>query len=209
MEERSYFDGGLLQLIGWRILGALVTAITFGICFPWSFCMIYRWETKHTVIDGRRLVFDGTSLQLFGNWVKWTLLTIITFGIYSFWLPIKFTKWKTRHTHFMDGGMNFNQINVNVQPGNGNPPNVQVMSNNPTNFQPTPSTQYTPSELYTPSNKSNNVQNGVEVFDDKEIDASIQKAKEKANKHSHNSKSTKVDEHSQFRSAADEYDLGK
>ena len=100
--EKSYFDGGLLQLIGWQILGGLVTAITLGICYPWAVCMIYRWEAKHTVINGRRLKFDGTAAQLFGNWIKWILLTIITLGIYSFWLNIKLIQWKTKHTVFAD-----------------------------------------------------------------------------------------------------------
>ncbi len=100
MENKSYFDGGLLQLIGWRILGTIITVFTLGICFPWAFCMIYNWETKHTVVDGHRLCFDGTAVQLFGNWIKWLLLTIITFGIYSFWLAIALRKWKTKHTHF-------------------------------------------------------------------------------------------------------------
>ena len=76
--EESYFDGGLLQLIGWRILGALITTLTLGICFPWACCMIYNWEVKHTVINGRRLMFTGTAMQLFGSWIKWLLLTIIT-----------------------------------------------------------------------------------------------------------------------------------
>ncbi len=40
--ENSYFDGGLLQLIGWGILGFLITICTFGICFPWAICMIYN-----------------------------------------------------------------------------------------------------------------------------------------------------------------------
>ena len=100
--EKSYFDGGLLQLIGWRLLGALITGITLGICYPWAICMIYRWEAKHTVINGRRLKFDGTAVQLFGNWIKWILLTIITIGIYSFWLNIKLIQWKTKHTVFAD-----------------------------------------------------------------------------------------------------------
>ena len=100
--EKSYFDGGLLQMIGWQILGALVTIFTIGLCYPWAVCMIYRWEAKHTVINGRRLKFTGTAMQLFGNWIKWLLLTIITLGIYSFWLNIKLLQWKTKHTVFAD-----------------------------------------------------------------------------------------------------------
>lgn len=96
----SYFDGGLMQLIGWKLLGALVTVCTFGICYPWALCMVYRWEAKHTVYNGHRLNFDGSAVQLFGNWIKWLLLTIVTIGIYSFWLGIKIKKWKAKHTHF-------------------------------------------------------------------------------------------------------------
>ena len=98
--NESYFDGGLLQLIGWKTLGILVTLCTLGICYPWSLCMVYRLEAKHTVYNGNRLSFDGSAVQLFGNWIKWLLLIIITFGIYSFWLGIKIRKWKAKHTHF-------------------------------------------------------------------------------------------------------------
>lgn len=100
LQQESYFDGGLLQLIGWTILGALITALTLGICFPWALCMVQKWEASHTVINGHRLYFDGTAMQLFGNWIKWFLLTVITFGIYGFWLGIKVRKWVTKHTHF-------------------------------------------------------------------------------------------------------------
>lgn len=99
--NNSYFDGGLLQLIGYRILGFLVTFLTLGICAPWAICLVYNWETKHTVINGQRLYFNGTAIGLFGNWIKWLLLTIVTLGIYSFWLSIALKKWKTKHTHFM------------------------------------------------------------------------------------------------------------
>ncbi|MDK2813162.1 MAG: hypothetical protein PWQ08_417 [Clostridiales bacterium] len=98
--ENSYFDGGLLQLIGWRLIGTLITVVTLGICYPWALCMVYGWETKHTVINGHRLVFDGSAVGLFSNWVKWLLLCVITVGIYSFWLGIALKKWKTKHTHF-------------------------------------------------------------------------------------------------------------
>lgn len=100
MEEKSYFDGGLLELIGWRLLGSLVTCVTLGICFPWAYTMIYKWEAKHTVINGKRLCFDGSAINLFGLWIKWFLLTIITLGIYSFWVSIDLKKWKTKYTHF-------------------------------------------------------------------------------------------------------------
>ena len=100
--QESYFDGGLLQLIGYNILGILVTAFTLGICLPWAYCMIYRWGTKHTVINGRRLEFDGTAVQLFGNWLKWLCLTVITFGIYGFWVNIRLKQWKVKHTHFIN-----------------------------------------------------------------------------------------------------------
>lgn len=94
----SYFDGGLLQLIFWKVLGFLITFFTPGICYPWACCIVYGWEIRHTVINGHRLDFDGTALQLFGNWIKWWFLTIITLGIYGFWMGIALRKWKTKHT---------------------------------------------------------------------------------------------------------------
>lgn len=48
MGNESYFDGGLLQLIGWKLLGGLITVCTLGLCYPWALCMVYNWETKHT-----------------------------------------------------------------------------------------------------------------------------------------------------------------
>lgn len=99
---KSYFDGGLLQLIGWRILGFLVTVCTLGICYPWAVCMVYRWETRHTVIDGHRLEFDGTAIGLFGLWLKWWILCFITLGIYGFWVCISIRKWKAKHTKFQN-----------------------------------------------------------------------------------------------------------
>ena len=100
--ERSYFDGGLLQLIGWTILGSLVTMLTLGICYPWALCMQYSWKVKHTVVEGKRLKFNGSAIGLFGSWIKWFLLCIITLGIYSFWVGIALEKWKVKHTTFAE-----------------------------------------------------------------------------------------------------------
>ena len=96
----SYFDGGLLQLIGWHILGFIITVFSFGICYPWAVCMIYNWEVKHMVVNGHRMRFTGTAIGLFGNWIIWFLLSIITLGIYLFWVNIKLKKWKVSHMEF-------------------------------------------------------------------------------------------------------------
>ena len=80
--------GGLLQLICVKLVGIIITVCTLGICAPWAICMVYRWEAKHTIIDGYRMHFDGTAMQLFANWIKWLLLCLITFGIYAFWVSM-------------------------------------------------------------------------------------------------------------------------
>ncbi|ABW19188.1 YjgN family protein [Alkaliphilus oremlandii] len=97
----SYFDGGLAQLMGWSILGGLITFFTAGICYPWALCMVYGWKINHTVIEGRRLKFNGTAIGLFGNWIKWLLLIVITVGIYGFWVGIALEKWKVKNTTFV------------------------------------------------------------------------------------------------------------
>ena len=98
--EKSYFDGALLQLIGWNLLGVLVTLVTLGICYPWALVMVYGWRINHTVIEGKRLKFNGTAISLFGNWIKWLIFCIITIGIYSFWVGIALEKWKVKNTSF-------------------------------------------------------------------------------------------------------------
>lgn len=97
---KSYFDGNTLQLIGWQLLGFLLGAVTFGLAIPWAECMIYRWETKHTVVEGKRLYFDGKGHQLLGRYLLWWLLTVITLGIYAIFRPVSFRKWRVEHTRF-------------------------------------------------------------------------------------------------------------
>lgn len=98
----SFFDGSLLSLVGWMLLGGIITAITFGICYPWALCMIYGWKINHTVIEGHRMQFSGSAVGLFGNWLKWFFLTLITLGIYGFWVSIKLEDWKAKNTYFLN-----------------------------------------------------------------------------------------------------------
>ncbi len=100
-ENKSFFDGGYLAYIGYSILVAFVSSITFGIAFPWMCCLLQRWKAKHTVICGKRMYFDGTGVQLIGKFILWSFLTIITFGIYGLWMAIAIKKWISKHTHFV------------------------------------------------------------------------------------------------------------
>jgi len=97
---KSEFDGKLLQLIGWYLLGLLVSIVTLGLGAPFAKCFILNWQYKHTKINGRRLCFDGNGFQLLGNYIKWTFFTIITLGIYLIFLPVAWNKWVVKHTHY-------------------------------------------------------------------------------------------------------------
>ena len=98
----SYFDGSLIELIGWKLLSFLITIISFGIAAPWGACMIYSYQINHTVYNGKRLKFEGTGGDLFVNIFKWALLSIITLGIYTLFIPIRKTKWVISNIHFED-----------------------------------------------------------------------------------------------------------
>lgn len=98
----SYFDGGLLELIGWRILAFLIIGVTLGIATPWAKCMLYSYQFKHTVYNGKRLKFEGTGGDLFFNAFKWVFFTIITLGIYLIFVPVKKTKWVISNLHYED-----------------------------------------------------------------------------------------------------------
>ncbi len=102
MEElgNSVFDGRLIQLIGWCLVGFILTVLTLGLGYPFAKCFILDWRFKHTKINGKRLSFDGNGLQLLGNYIKWTFFSIITLGIFLLFLPVQWNKWIVKHTHY-------------------------------------------------------------------------------------------------------------
>lgn len=97
---RFAFDGGAATYFGTAILGALITTLTAGICYPFALVLMERWRCKHTYIDGHQLQFNGLAIGLFGRWILWLFLTIVTLGIYLFWVVPKIQKWKTVNTDF-------------------------------------------------------------------------------------------------------------
>lgn len=99
-EDISYFDGNIFQKFGWWLVGLLIFVCTATLGLPWAICLTYKWDCKHTVVNGKRLKFDGKGSQLFGRYLLWILLTIITFGIFLFFLANNIKKWKIKHTVF-------------------------------------------------------------------------------------------------------------
>ena len=99
-ENGSYFDGGLLELLGLMIIGGILCSFTLGLMFPWLITKIYEWQINHTVVQGKRLAFNGRARNLFGKFIIWTILSAITFGIYSLWMGINMEKWKAENTSF-------------------------------------------------------------------------------------------------------------
>lgn len=95
----SYYDGGMLGFVGYSILGFLITLCTLGLLYPVAAVMLIDYDTRHTIIDGRRLSFEGTAGNLFVQYLKWWLLCIITIGVYTFWLRKKMMQWRVKHTH--------------------------------------------------------------------------------------------------------------
>ncbi|HIW04329.1 MAG TPA: DUF898 domain-containing protein [Firmicutes bacterium] len=103
---RGDFDGHFLQQLGWSLLCVAVTAVTLGIAFPVTYVWMLRFQTHHTIYDGKRLSFDGNAAGLIGNWLKWLVLCIPTLFVYAFTIPKKLLVWKAKHTHF-EGGIKF------------------------------------------------------------------------------------------------------
>lgn len=102
MNQESYFDGSVISYIVYHILATVMSLFTFGLATPWIIAMLYSWEARHTVVQGKRLYFDGNGGQLFGNWLIWLLLCFITFGLYAISIPVQLLKWKTKHTKFYE-----------------------------------------------------------------------------------------------------------
>lgn len=95
-DNNSYFDGGILGLLGTNILCLLVLMIPF-VGPAWSKIIKLKWLTRHTVVDSRRLIFEGSVGGLFVRKLLWNFLTGITFGIFGLFRPVKVMRWETEN----------------------------------------------------------------------------------------------------------------
>ncbi|MCR5283908.1 MAG: zinc-ribbon domain-containing protein [Lachnospiraceae bacterium] len=96
----SYFDGTGLQYMGYQLLSFFMLLFSLGLAYPWVMAMMTKWDTKHQVIGGRRLVFSGSGLGFLGEYLIIAILTFLTCGLYSFWGIVRMNKYIIRHTDF-------------------------------------------------------------------------------------------------------------
>ena len=52
-QGNSYFDGGVLELLGINLVTWLLSIVTLGIAVPWLICLKHNWITNHTVVQGK------------------------------------------------------------------------------------------------------------------------------------------------------------
>ena len=68
----------------------------------WATVISLRWEYRHTVIGGKRLVFKGKKTALWGNYLKWFFFSVITILLYTFWIGAKFGKWVIKNVETVE-----------------------------------------------------------------------------------------------------------
>lgn len=97
----SDFDGKSIQYFGYGLLNLILIMCTLTLAFPWTMSIIQKWDTKHQLINGKRLYFDGTGGGFLKEYIIIFLLTLVTLGIYYPWATIRMNKYIYRHTHFV------------------------------------------------------------------------------------------------------------
>ena len=101
IKSESYFDGGLLQLIGYKLLGALIITLTLGIYSFWVGIKLKKWRVSHTHTSSGAQVessFDGGLLQLRGYGFLGVIISTVTLGICLPWAYTMLYNWEAKHT---------------------------------------------------------------------------------------------------------------
>lgn len=100
-------EGG--KLFGTLIVGALLTAITLYIYYPWFLVNLNKFYAEHTRINVKgksfKLAFGGTGGELFVIGLVGYLLSAITLGIYMFWLIAKLVTFMINNLSVHEAGM--------------------------------------------------------------------------------------------------------
>ena len=106
------FKGTGGEFLAPLIIGALLTAITFGIYAPWFACKMTKMIHERTFVVSRdaeigHFDFIGTGGAMGTMLLVGALLTAVTFGIYFPWFQVKQLKFVAGHTRLSVGGQTY------------------------------------------------------------------------------------------------------
>ncbi len=92
------FDGDSFEYFGYGLLQAILILLTCGLAAPWTITLIQKWEMRHSIVAGDRMVYEGTALGILGQYIVVFLLSLITCGIYAPWGAVRLNKYVYGHT---------------------------------------------------------------------------------------------------------------
>lgn len=97
---RMAFDGDVTGYLATRLAAALITVLTLGFGFPYALVLVQRWNARHLVLGGSRVVFGGRASDLLRDWVVWWPCVLLTLGFYAFAVFPRVIRWVWDHTDY-------------------------------------------------------------------------------------------------------------
>ncbi len=94
------FDGDVTGFLATRIAALLITLLTLGFGFPYALVLVKRWDARHTLLGGQRLVFTGRADDLLPQWMRWWPLVVLTVGVYGFAVFPRVIRWVWDNTDY-------------------------------------------------------------------------------------------------------------
>ncbi len=93
------FRGTGGQYVGTVLIHLMIlTALTFGLYWPWAWVKFLKLKASHTTMRGKSVSFEGSGGQLFVLLLTQGLLTLFTLGIYAPWAYCKYYQWRLQNT---------------------------------------------------------------------------------------------------------------
>ncbi len=81
IDDRYFsYHGSGAELFKIFFVNALLTAITFGIYFPWAKAKVLAYHLSNLEFKGSRFAFHGTGKEMFKGFIKAYLIFIVLFG---------------------------------------------------------------------------------------------------------------------------------
>ena len=81
IDDRYFsYHGSGAELFKIFFVNALLTAITFGIYFPWAKAKVLSYHLSNLEFKGSRFAFHGTGKEMFKGFIKAYLIFIVLFG---------------------------------------------------------------------------------------------------------------------------------